>query len=561
MTNIIEQNFENVDLELITEEILQLKNQTASNMIEIGKKLIQVKGNLPHGQFGKYLEEKVSFKKSTANNFMKVAIEFSNFQSLGDLEPTKLILLLDIPKEERAEFIETNNVEDMSTRELTKKIKEIKDNKKAIKKAEKESKVIIKDVIIIEDVEIIENVAPIAPVAVTNSVNTEKILNKVDTLIKVITICTGYFENFTDYINCDSRGGIIAQLYVTGVISKEELIATVIAYNIGLEINFKELNDGTAKENYTNNICNSYYHYKSTKDESYFSILNKEMCYENVMEFTWEKNKKERLEYIEQNQKKVFKRDNITIARGFNEDNAMLCVYKKRENLGHYNIDTEHNLEDVTKLFKLYKIDKSYLDLVESFIKMIKEEQLGQKNKIYDDAKKKAKFISYQTNLELDYTFILKDKPYENAGDRIYIFDGIDLLGKVTLIDVLGGDNFDIDLDNNETLIKLVKKVDAGCWRNFKEILWKENIRLFDIRVKKERANKKEWEEEAYKSYKKSSSNSFEDLFGDATVKAEDKPIYKKLYKTLAMAYHPDKGGTNEEMAMVNHLKEVWGIN
>lgn len=54
----------------------------------------------------------------------------------------------------------------------------------------------------------------------------------------------------------------------------------------------------------------------------------------------------------------------------------------------------------------------------------------------------------------------------------------------------------------------------------------------------------------------------FGKMFGNNTpaIKEEDKPLYKKMYKKLAMVCHPDKGGTLEDMQFVNKLKEDWGI-
>lgn len=40
-------------VEILTAEILVLKNQAAANIIEIGKRLIKVKEMLPHGEWGK----------------------------------------------------------------------------------------------------------------------------------------------------------------------------------------------------------------------------------------------------------------------------------------------------------------------------------------------------------------------------------------------------------------------------------------------------------------------------------------------------------------------------
>lgn len=112
------------DINALTTEILILKQQTAQNIIEIGKRLIAVKNNLPHGEWGRWLKEKVDFSHTSAKRFMQVAREFSNSPSLGDLPPTKVFALLDLPSEERENFVESNPVDDMTTRELQQAIKE-----------------------------------------------------------------------------------------------------------------------------------------------------------------------------------------------------------------------------------------------------------------------------------------------------------------------------------------------------------------------------------------------------------------------------------------------------
>ncbi|ASN68264.1 hypothetical protein 10S11_2 [uncultured Caudovirales phage] len=133
------------NIDTLTTEILILKQQTAQNIIEIGKRLIAVKESLPHGKWGKWLEEKVDFTDRTAQRFMKVASEFSNTTALSDLPKSKVFALLDLPQEERDEFIENNPINEMSTRELQKAIKEKQELEKKLKavekKAEEEQKV------------------------------------------------------------------------------------------------------------------------------------------------------------------------------------------------------------------------------------------------------------------------------------------------------------------------------------------------------------------------------------------------------------------------------------
>lgn len=64
------------ELEFITNNIISKKAEMEKNILAIGQLLVVVKEKLGHGQFGKWLEEKVEFKKSTANNFMRCYTEF-----------------------------------------------------------------------------------------------------------------------------------------------------------------------------------------------------------------------------------------------------------------------------------------------------------------------------------------------------------------------------------------------------------------------------------------------------------------------------------------------------
>ena len=120
------------NIEKTTAEILILKDQTAQNIIEIGKRLIKVKENLEHGEFTEWLKQKVDISHRTANNFMKVATTFSNSQAIANLGSTKLFLLAGLEEEERQEVMQENNVEDMTTRKLEQVIKEKKQIKEQL---------------------------------------------------------------------------------------------------------------------------------------------------------------------------------------------------------------------------------------------------------------------------------------------------------------------------------------------------------------------------------------------------------------------------------------------
>ncbi len=108
-------------------EIVMLKTQTAQNIIEIGKRLIKAKEMLPHGEWGNWLEEKVEFTQQTANKFMRVASEMANYSTSFNLTGSKIYELLSLPETERETFMQTQPIEDMTTRELRQAIKEKKE--------------------------------------------------------------------------------------------------------------------------------------------------------------------------------------------------------------------------------------------------------------------------------------------------------------------------------------------------------------------------------------------------------------------------------------------------
>lgn len=133
------QELTDFNIEKTTAEILILKDQTAQNIIEIGKRLIEVKENLEHGEFIEWLEKTVDFSRCTANRFMKIATEFSNVSAVQHLGSRKLFLLAGLDEEDRQEIMQENNVEDMTTRELEQVVKEKKEIVKQLKEEQEYS--------------------------------------------------------------------------------------------------------------------------------------------------------------------------------------------------------------------------------------------------------------------------------------------------------------------------------------------------------------------------------------------------------------------------------------
>lgn len=117
---------EDKPLDLLTEEILFYKRQAGGAIIEIGKRLLEAKAQLGHGEWLPWLREKVDISERSAQNFMRLAREYSKSADIADLGASKALALLALPETERAEFAaETHTVNgvkktasEMTAREL-----------------------------------------------------------------------------------------------------------------------------------------------------------------------------------------------------------------------------------------------------------------------------------------------------------------------------------------------------------------------------------------------------------------------------------------------------------
>lgn len=124
--------------DLIATEINVIKESARllilQSSVEIGKRLVEAKALVNHGSWGDWLEKNVDYSQSTANNLMKIYREYSsNSQAFGNLSYSQAVALLAVPAEEREAFVQENEVEKMSTREIQKAIKE---KQKAIEEKE-----------------------------------------------------------------------------------------------------------------------------------------------------------------------------------------------------------------------------------------------------------------------------------------------------------------------------------------------------------------------------------------------------------------------------------------
>lgn len=106
-----------------------------SYCIEIGRRLVEAKSMVSHGEWGTYLREELGFSQSTANNHMRLFEAYGadqmtltgaavKSQAFADLSYTQALALLALPSEEAREaFVETHDLTSMSTRELQEELR------------------------------------------------------------------------------------------------------------------------------------------------------------------------------------------------------------------------------------------------------------------------------------------------------------------------------------------------------------------------------------------------------------------------------------------------------
>lgn len=136
------------DIETITGEILEAKRVGGEAIITIGKRLIEAKALLQHGEWLPWLTERIEYSEKTAQNFMRLARQWSNPQALADLGATKALTLLALPPEERESFMSENHIVDgeeksvidMTSRELEKAIRERDEARKEAEAAQADAR-------------------------------------------------------------------------------------------------------------------------------------------------------------------------------------------------------------------------------------------------------------------------------------------------------------------------------------------------------------------------------------------------------------------------------------
>ena len=131
-------------IDTVTAEIVAIRGYAQrialEAAIEIGRRLVEAKGMLEHGAWGVWLKERVEFSQVTATRYMRLFEEYAdrqqslfgaetNLSTLKNLSVSNALRLLAIPEDEREEFVEKHDVENLSARKMDALMKELEREK------------------------------------------------------------------------------------------------------------------------------------------------------------------------------------------------------------------------------------------------------------------------------------------------------------------------------------------------------------------------------------------------------------------------------------------------
>ena len=120
-------------IEIVTAEINTIRDNARKvfldAVVQIGTRLEEAKQLVPQGEWTAYLTDKLGYKPSTAQNYMRIAREFGGGQvsltgKTAALSYSQILPLLGMAEEEREELAEEHDLPSMSSREIAALVKE-----------------------------------------------------------------------------------------------------------------------------------------------------------------------------------------------------------------------------------------------------------------------------------------------------------------------------------------------------------------------------------------------------------------------------------------------------
>ncbi|WP_294378927.1 DUF3102 domain-containing protein [uncultured Clostridium sp.] len=481
-----------VELEKCKNIINIEQQKIGASINKIAECLITVKGILPKAEWNDWLKNNVDFTVNTANRYIRsVKIQKDLIKMIPDkkvnidkLNTWSLIEIGKLKKDQQKELIENNHTDDMSTRDIALKVKEIKKCDNAQK-----GKVLNKSIELTQN--IIKN----------NDKSIDEIYNETVNLNAELLNRVGSNESI--------EGTLIAR-YEAGEVTHQQMIDIIAKYKLNLPIFFnKELLDEYIKQNDWD-LYSEYRQYLNEPErnfEVYYGIFAKEMEWEEALK-CFDPEDESCVDWCKNNH---VDNKEFQLSVTYVDCDSYLCIYKKYKVVGTYR---NYDITDIKKLCK-YDASLDYKQLKELYNQLNAKIEAYNKREDTRIKKQRAEYEAKQAERE-------KYESELRAWRELY---QPWVMGKWTFEDIWD---------------------DKGEIKDFKK--WREMTNFVSNERKKSYGD-------AFNSFFGSSANN------QVSVKEEDKPIYKRLYRILAKNCHPDIiKDDGQAMKLVNELKEQWGI-
>lgn len=111
-------------IEILAAQARALKMTINVNMWQLARVFVEAKQIVPHGQWGKWLEENAEVSERTAQDMMQAYKRFGGIPQIEGIGKAKLFRMLPLPDGAVEQFLKENDVSNMSTREIERAVKQ-----------------------------------------------------------------------------------------------------------------------------------------------------------------------------------------------------------------------------------------------------------------------------------------------------------------------------------------------------------------------------------------------------------------------------------------------------
>lgn len=153
MNTLVNRNADLSRLDSLAQEARTYAANATMYMLQLGRVFIEAKELLKHGEFAAWCDENAGCSMRTVQNMMNAYKRFGEKQEFLSIGKTKLLKLLTLPEGTEEQFVQDNDIANMSSREIESAIREARgseSDKKTVRETETEAQMPIDEKLVDE---------------------------------------------------------------------------------------------------------------------------------------------------------------------------------------------------------------------------------------------------------------------------------------------------------------------------------------------------------------------------------------------------------------------------